>query len=122
MSYELTILPKPGYLHAIVTGVLSRENVAHYLADLRRECAARQCFRVLIEERLDGPRLGIMDVFRIISEESKHAVGVMEAVAYVDMNDTGDSEMEFAETVAVNRSVPARVFSSLADAERWIRR
>jgi hypothetical protein len=56
MTYKLTIDQKPTYLHAIVTGCNGRENVARYLEEIRHECIARRCFRVLIEERLEGPR------------------------------------------------------------------
>ena len=33
MSYQLTIIQKPAYLHAIVAGLNSKENVKAYLAD-----------------------------------------------------------------------------------------
>jgi hypothetical protein len=56
MTYKLTIDQKPTHLHAIVTGCNGRENVARYLEEIRHECIARRCFRVLIEERLEGPR------------------------------------------------------------------
>jgi hypothetical protein len=42
------------------------------------------------------------------------------AIAYVDVNAAGDV-MQFAETVAVNRAVPVTVFSTVADAEQWLR-
>ena len=54
MSYQLQITEKPTYLHAVVTGQNTIENVIGYLQDLLRECEARQCFNVLIEEKLDG--------------------------------------------------------------------
>ncbi|HXZ25219.1 MAG TPA: hypothetical protein VEI24_03275 [Nitrospiria bacterium] len=120
MSYTLTITPKPGYLHAVVTGRNSLENVKGYLADIQRACAARNCYRILIEERLEGPRLGIMDVFRIASEGSRIAHEPFKAIAYVDVFAKGDL-MKFAETVAVNRAMPVRVFSSVIEAERWLR-
>jgi hypothetical protein len=41
MPYKLTLHQKPAYLHAIVTGKNTRENVASYLQDIRRECMAR---------------------------------------------------------------------------------
>jgi hypothetical protein len=119
-AYELTITQKPGYLHAVVTGENSRENVARYLEEILRECAARNCRRLLIEERLAGPRLGTMSVFEIAAEGSNHAQGHFNAIAYVDVNAEGD-RMEFAETVAVNRGLPVRVFSSVSDAEDWLR-
>jgi hypothetical protein len=119
MTYKLTMSQKPTYLHAIVTGLNSRETVARYLEELRRELIARNCFRVLIEERLEGRRLGTIDVFRIVSEESKKAKIKIDAIAYVDVHAEGDL-MKFAETVAVNRGVPVAVFSTVADAEKWL--
>jgi hypothetical protein len=74
---------------------------------------------VLIEKRLEGPRLGTMDVFQIASEGSSRARGFFKAIAYVDVN-AEDDLMKFAETVAVNRALPVRVFSSVSDAEKWL--
>jgi hypothetical protein len=119
MDYQLQIVEKPTYLHAIVTGPNTVENVAGYLQDLLRECEARQCFNVLIEERLTGRRLETWDVYQIASENSAHARGVFRAVAYVDVNAGGDL-MKFAETVANNRGVPIHMFSTVAEAETWL--
>jgi len=119
MSYKLTITQKPAYLHAIVTGVNSRENVERYLEEIRHECSARGCSRLLIEERLEGPRLGTMDVYRIATEGSGRALGNFQAIAYVDVNAEGDL-MQFAEDVAVNRFLPVKVFPSVSDAEKWL--
>ena len=57
MSYQIAITEKPGYLHCVVTGKNTMENVAAYLQEIARECEARNCFRVLIEEHLVGRRL-----------------------------------------------------------------
>jgi hypothetical protein len=108
------------YLHAIVTGRNNREHVARYLEDILQACRARQCFRVLIEERLEGPPLSTLDVFTIVSEGSRRVAGMFEAIAYVDVHAAGDV-MQFAETVAVNRAVPVTVFSTVADAKQWLR-
>jgi hypothetical protein len=121
MTYKLTIGQKPGYLHAVVTGRNSRENVVRYMEDVIRECAARNCFRVLIEERLEGPRLGTLDVYEMVADGSRRFRGMLEAMAYVDVNAQGDL-MQFAENVAVNRGFPVAVFSTVADAERWLLR
>jgi hypothetical protein len=118
-AYDLRIQSKSGYLHAVVTGRNTRENVAGYLAEILQECEARGCFRVLIEERLEGPRLGTLDVFFVVSEGSSRAFGKIRAIAYVDVYAKGDL-MRFAETVAVNRAVPVRVFSTVAEAEGWL--
>lgn len=119
MPYKLTLHQKPGYLHAVVTGENTRENVAGYLADIRRECVARGIRRVLVEERLQGARLGTSDVFAIVMEEASRAAGMFEAIAYVDVNAGGDM-MKFAEDVALGRGIPVRLFGAVAEAEKWL--
>jgi hypothetical protein len=119
MSYKLTLDQKATYLHAVVTGQNSRTNVMLYLEEVHAECVARSCFRVLIEERLEGPRLEAMDVFEIAANGSRGISGVFRAIAYVDVNASGEM-MKFAETVAVNRGIPVRLFASIADAEKWL--
>jgi hypothetical protein len=120
-SFELRFVQELTYLHAIVTGTNSRENVAAYLDEVRRECMTRHCDRVLIEERLDGPRLGIMDVFDVAAEGSRRAPAQITAMAYVDVHGSGDL-MKFAETVAMNRGLSVRVFASLPEAQQWLLR
>jgi hypothetical protein len=119
MTYKLTIDQKPAYLHAIVTGQNNRENVRRYFEDIIRECITRNCFRVLIEERLEGPRLQPLDVFEIVSKGSSRFRGMLKAMAYVDVSAEGHL-MQFAENVAVNRGFLVTVFSTVADAEKWL--
>ncbi len=119
MSYELTITPKPGYLHAVVTGPNTAENVLGYLQAVLQACETQACPRVLIEERLEGPRLGTLSVFEVASEASRRVEGKLKAIAYVDVNAEGRL-MQFAENVAVNRGLPVKVFTSVNAAERWL--
>ena len=119
MSFEMTLTEKPGYLHAVVTGQNTLENVMLYLKELHQECEARGVNRVLIEERLTGRRLETWDVYQIAAEGSQKGAGRFEAVAYVDVNASGEL-MKFAETVANNRGIPMSLFSNVADAEAWL--
>jgi len=118
MSYELTLQAKPTYLHAIVTGTLSREDAVAYLEEVRAACVVRGCRGVLIEERLEGPRLGALDVFEIVSAISQSDLGDLRAIAYVDVN--APEAQRFAETVAVNRGMPTAVFATVPEAEKWL--
>lgn len=118
--YKLTIDQKPTYLHAVVTGQNTSETVLRYVEDVIRECMARNCSMVLIEEHLEGARLETMDVFDIASRGSSRFQGMLKKIAYVDGNAEGNL-MQFAETVAVNRAFPLKVFSTVADAENWLR-
>jgi len=119
MSYALTILERRGYLHFVVTGVNSREAVEGYLREIAQACFERNCTRLLIEERLEGPRLGTTDVFSIASSSAAREAARFEAIAFVDVNAAGGL-MKFAEDVAANRAVPVKVFDSVAEAERWL--
>jgi hypothetical protein len=119
MDFELIVIPKTGYIHAVVTGRNTPENVRGYLDELLLEIRTRNCPYVLLEERLEGDRLGLTEVFQIVSEGTEKALGTVKAIAYVDRN-AEDDTMEFAELVATNRSLPARVFSSVKEAERWL--
>jgi hypothetical protein len=118
-DFSLEINESGAYLHAVVKGKNSKENVLKYLREVLRECAVRNYSKVLIEERLEGPRLGTLDVFSVSSEGASKALGKLKAMAYVDINAEGNL-MKFAETVAVNRGLPVRVFSTVSEAEKWL--
>jgi hypothetical protein len=119
MSYHLSITRRSTYLHAIVTGENTRENISNYLIELRQECKSQNCFRVLVEERLTGPRISLMDVFEVADKGSIEAIGAFEAIAYVDVYAVSNA-MYFAETVARNRGIPIRMFSTVSAAEQWL--
>jgi hypothetical protein len=119
VAYQLDITEKPTYLHVVVTGDNCRETVSRYIDEIVRECAARNCPRVLIEEHLQGPRLGTIDVFSLAAAGSMRYMGMIKSMAYVDSNAVGDT-MNFAENVAVNRAFPVKVFATVAAAERWL--
>ena len=119
MSMKLTITQKATYLHFIITGELSVENVLRYFEEIHNECVARNYFTILIEETLDGPRLNVVKVLELISEESKKSFGLFKAIAYVDVNAV-DNSMDFIENAALNRGLPVRVFPTVADAEKWL--
>jgi hypothetical protein len=121
MPYQLTIKPEATFLHVIVTGTNDADTVARYLEEVRRECIARQCFRLLIEEHLEGPRLSTFPVYKVASEGSERARGLLHAIAYVDVKAEGHL-MEFAETVAVNRGLPLSVFATVSEAREWLQR
>jgi hypothetical protein len=119
VAYALKIEQKPGYLHATVTGHNTVDNVRRYMQEVMQECAARRCRRVLIEENLEGPRLGTMEVYALVSAGAKQFHGRLEALALVDLNAEG-GVMRFAEDVAVNRGIPVKVFRTVAGAQQWL--
>jgi hypothetical protein len=61
----------------------------------------------------------LLEVFRIVAETGEMVRGNFDAIAYVDVFARGQT-MSFAETVAVNRAVPAMVFTEVFEALRWL--
>src|SRR2546426_8664831 len=121
MDYQVQLAQKDGYLHVRVSGNNDPETVMRYLKDIHGVCLKHKCPNVLIEENLEGSRLGLVDVFGVVSASSKSVWPVVQRIAYVDVNQRQDFQnMKFAETVAVNRSVNVRVFRSVAEAEGWL--
>ena len=102
-----------------VTGSNSPESVVAYMNRVREECDARNCHRILIDEKLDGPRLDLMEIFALVTGGSSEALGFFDAIAYVDAQQDFEA-VKFAETVAVNRGIPVAVFTSVEDAESWL--
>lgn len=119
MTYELTIVQKPGYLHGTVTGQNSRETVAAYLRQGLQVCLDRGCTHALIEARLQGPRLPLWDIFEIAAEHSKLDMGIFKSIAYVDARAPA-ALLTFIQHVTGNRGLPLRVFNSVDAAEHWL--
>jgi len=120
MSYLLKVEHKTNYLHVTVRGKNASKNVLSYLSEVRDKCLEHKCPNVLIEENLKGPGLGTSAIFDVVSEASKNVHPVIRHIAYVDVNPEHDiKELKFAESVAVNRAVNVRLFSSITEAEKW---
>lgn len=118
MTYEVSVERRPEYLYFEVTGANTSENVQAYLADVMAACEQHDCHRVLINERLTGPRLKVDEIFEIASEGAMKVLGKFQAIAYVDEH-MGDMSY-FMETVAINRGLPIKAFRTVAHAEYWL--
>ncbi len=89
---------KSDSLHATLTGPNPKADLRQSVDGIVRECVSRDCWRVLIEERLDGPGPGTKDVLEIMSEESAELLGKFRSIAFVDAN-AADSPAHASETV-----------------------
>jgi hypothetical protein len=120
VDYHFSVAQAPSHLHAIGSGVHSPENLRRFLADTHREVLARRCNAVLLEVRFAGPSLGFASVYSIVVANSADAA-TLTRIAYVDRNTEHLPERaEFAELAANKLGVNARVFRSVADAEKWL--
>ena len=120
-EYRCEVEPRAGYLYISVRGENTVANVRRILSDVLAACAQHGRSRVLLEEHLSGPSLGMVEAFEIVSEGSASARSVVQQIAYVDTNPEHDSSLlDFVETVAVNRGVHVRVFATVPEAEAWL--
>ena len=120
MSFNLATEKRRNYLYFHVTGTNSPETVMGYMTEIQKHCEQHDCYRILIEENLEGPRFDEFDVFALISTNTPEARGVFEAIAYVDAQQDFDI-VKFAETVAVNRGIPVAVFDNVDKADSWLK-
>jgi len=118
MTYDVRYVRRSDYIHAIVTGKNSRENFLRYTDDVLGECQRTQCRRILIEDKLAGPRMSEFEIFLVVTEASRRSLGFYDALAFVD-EQIGEARY-FAETVAVNRGIPIAVIQDVAQAEQWL--
>lgn len=118
--YTLTIDPKGTYLHAVVRGTNDRATVLAYFAEVRKACVTRDCYRVLVEERLEGPRFPPDVLLPLMAEVAGSAGVTFEALAYVDVMAVTDSVLRLASQV-VQPGANVGVFDTVAEAEAWLR-
>jgi hypothetical protein len=120
VGYQVHATRVAGYLHATITGANTSKNIRAYMGEVLEECRASGTRYLLVEERLTGPRLRTIDVYEVVVAGAEDARGRLAAVAYVDVNAVDGSMMKFAESVAVSRGVPVKIFSTVPAAKEWI--
>ena len=119
MSYHLNVEEHPGYLHVTVTGTRNKRNAARFLRDVHAACIQRGVRSALIEIRFTGPSLDTGAIYEVVAERSADA-RELRKIAYVVPTEPDPAKPRFAETVAVNRGVPVRLFASVGDAREWL--
>ena len=120
MTYRIAFEKYPDHIAARVTGTNSRQAVVQYMEEVLAECLRSDCFRLLIHETLEGPRLDVLEIFSLVSQGSMKLLGQFEAIAYVD--EQMGSMADFAETVAINRGLPIAFFGTVNEATEWLSR
>ena len=119
MSVELEFIQKPSYLHVKIYGLNTEKDIFTYAEEMRKECSKRNCYRLLVEENLQGPRMKAIQVYNVISKISEHFRGIFQQIAYVDIN-RKDDMLKFEENLANDRGLPLRVFTTVKEAENWL--
>lgn len=96
-------------------GIVSREDIAASIAAVQDIAAAEGISNVLVDATEQESMPSIVDIYELFSN---HPGGLRVAVVGTKQPTAGD--IQFAETVAVNRGIRIKVFPSRADTEKWL--
>ncbi len=118
MLYVIAFEEAPEYLLARVTGERTPKNLLRYLEESFAAALAAGCSQVLLEMHFTGPSLSSSTIVNAISLVVWDAIKLRK-IALVEAAG-GDPAMAFAETVALNRGVNAKLFHSVGEAARWL--
>ena len=116
--YVLAFEELPDYLLARVTGERTPQNLLRFLEESFAATLAARRAKVLLEMHFSGPSLSSSTIVNVISLVVADAMRLRK-VAIVEAAG-GDPAMSFAETVALNRGVNARLFHSVGEAAVWL--
>ena len=121
--YTFQVEQKNGYLHARITGENTPEVTRAYVVELIEACRKAKCPAVLIEENLNGPRMGMGELYAIVHDLHAEFRAAIHAAAFVDVNpERSDANMRFVENASVNRGAGVAAFPTVAQAEAWLRK
>jgi hypothetical protein len=116
---QITFEPRNQYLYFLVEGETQNYPVMkQYWQDIAQKKSEYNSNLILLENDIPAV-VSIVDMFRIVSELSGMGLSGSK-LAVVDRYPEHLRANEFAVTVAINRGVRMRTFSSVRDAEKWL--
>jgi hypothetical protein len=119
-DYTLSIEAKNSHLFADVSGIRTRESVMAVTIEVFDAAIANGLSRVLVDVRAYEGRLGVLEVYLLVTElfQKLRGKGIKQA-AIVDRPQSATREW-FLETVAVNRGFNLRIFTEVEEARKWL--
>ena len=118
MSVQLQTEQMPGYLVARFTGAGVAEDVWRHFDFIAEHCKRTKNNKLLIDTTRAEGEISLMERFLVAARARVFAYYCI-TVAFVELPERIDPQ-RFAELVARNREVNARVFSDLRAAEKWL--
>ena len=120
--YSLRFEMKKGYLHFRIGGENTPETTRSYVVDVIDICRKQKCRAILLEENLEGPRMGVGELMSIVQDLHAEFRAAIHFAAFVDVSPgRSDENMRFVEDASVNRGAGVAAFQTVAEAEAWLR-
>ena len=119
-DYTLATEAQNSHLFAQVSGIRTLEAVQEATVEVFDSALANGLSRVLVDVRAFEGRLGVLDIYLLVTQlfQSLRGKGIKKA-AIVDRPHSAMREW-FLETVAVNRGFNLRMFSEVEEARQWL--
>lgn len=117
-GYKLTMEERDGYLYALAGGEkLTAQISAAYWNEIAGRCFETDCYRILIEKDF-VEAVGPEEMLRMADYLGNLLPG--RRIAFVDRR-RHDPINELGKKLARNRDVMMQVFTSVEDAQKWLR-
>lgn len=119
VAFELQTVDRKGYLEARISGRNLHEVIIGYIEQVHRQCIQRGFDRVLILESLRG-NMTHADIFDVVAEVSRSLTPPLRKIATVYLLRPDQDKLQFCETMARSRGIPARFFFDETEAKSWL--
>jgi hypothetical protein len=120
MTANLQIIPKDGYLLAVVTGEYNLAEAKDHFMQILAACRERNVFKIVVDVRevVVPGSMTTMSRFEFAAFLARNAGGTLH-IAYVGSKAHVDPT-RFGETVARNRGLNLKITTDMADAIAWL--
>ena len=115
--FEITV--DNNLVRVYLTGREDMEVAMRLWPQIAETCERLQCFNVLGIAETTQP-LETLDAYKHAELFEQLGINHKYRIAWVELNPQAFMATAFAETVLHNRGLPGRLFSSEADARRWL--
>ena len=123
MSYDAEFETHADYVRIYVTGSRRYGDAAVEAGEVGRKiveyCRNANIYKVLVVLNLSG-RLTAIDSLDIVTQSREYGWDFKFKLAFVDLNQDSADDVQFTETVAVNRSYTVKAFTDEADGLAWL--
>ena len=118
-EYNLKIVERESYLYATVSGEERMDVSLAYWQEIFDACKRLNYNKIIIEENLQGTA-STLDYYKFGRALSTMTRGLGLRIAFIDRNADHAQINIFAETVAINRGLNAKLCTSIEEAEDWL--
>lgn len=117
--YNIEFEHRPDYLYVYVSGEQDSLEISRsYWLEIAAECQKSKCSKILIVEDIEGS-VTTTEAYQLATEIPQMGFfGVR--IAFVDRYLEQQEINQFAEIVATNRGLRAKIFNAVEEAEKWL--